>query len=121
MQKHWLLVSKAKEIYASSDGDNGGMENVDKGVRRGRGKGVGKQTTTRMATGVWKGAGTVNIQQEGGDAKSGRGRGRFRGRGRGKGPHVGPLSGIGLWNGIGMSNSKVFIPNGSRDDSTYCQ
>lgn len=66
-----------------------------------------------MATGVGKGAGTVNIQQEGGGAKSGRGKGRFRGRGRGKGPHVGPLSGIGLWNGIGMSNSKVFIPSGS--------
>ena len=49
-----------------------------------------------------------------------RGRGRGRGKGRGSDHNNGPLCGIGLWNGQGISTSKTYIPFESSMVSSFC-
>lgn len=46
-------------------------------------------------------------------ASRGNGKGRERVRNNAWANKNGPLSGIGMWNGLGFSNSRTFIPNGS--------
>lgn len=53
---------------------------------------------------------TANIATGGKGRGRGRGRGRRRSRGLGRGRGNGPLCGIGIWNGIGISNMHSFVP-----------
>lgn len=104
----FVMKKKARDTQANQEGvieatvEVQEPSNVPSG-RRNRG-------TNSRGGGRISGTNARGGNRNGGTTTNGRGNGRGKGRSKERGKN-GPLCGIGLWNGVGISNAKSFTPH----------